>query len=103
MDLQNMATTEEIGAQILEYILTQYSLGTKQQLTQFHDLDTFEPTDADSLTENDKKNAIASLMFLTEKKMDLPKQEHMLMVENSMNQLMNLMQCHPQLCSSPYS
>ena len=81
MDIQNMTKTKEIGAQILEYILTQYSLGnglklygekrlqaTKNELTQQHDLDMFELLDADSLTNHDKKNAIASLMILTKKR-----------------------------------
>ena len=81
MDLQNIATNKEIGAWVLVYILTQYSLGKglkiygekgvqamKKELTQLHDPDTFEPLDADSLTDHDKKNAIASLMFLMEKR-----------------------------------
>ena len=40
----------------------------KKESTQLHDLNTFEPLDADSLTDHDKKNSISSLMFLMEKR-----------------------------------
>ena len=67
MELQNMTILEDIGAKILEYIPTQYSLekglkvfgekSTKKELTQLHDLDTFEPIDAEKNLQMVENNA----------------------------------------------
>ena len=66
---------KQISAWVLEYVLTQYTLNkdlklyvkhaTKKELKQLHDIDIFEPVDINSLTENERKTAIASLTFLT--------------------------------------
>ena len=40
----------------------------QKELKQLHDLETFEPLEASSLTKVEKKNAIASLMSLTKKR-----------------------------------
>ena len=70
---------EDIGARVLEYILTQHSLSkglrmygkqdefaSKKELKQLHDMEMFQPIDPDILTVEKKQKAIASLMFLTE-------------------------------------
>jgi hypothetical protein len=40
----------------------------KKELTQFHTMSCFKPRDARTLTRDDRRNALASLMFLTEKR-----------------------------------
>ena len=40
----------------------------KIELTQFHTMSCFKPRDARTLTRDDRRNALASLMFLTEKR-----------------------------------
>ena len=62
---------EDMGARVLEYILTQHSLNkylkiygeqgefaTKKELMQLHDMATFQLVDADKLTEEKKQKAI---------------------------------------------
>ena len=79
--LEEGAIEDVIGARVLEYVLTQHSLdnglklygkkgehATKKELKQLHDMATFEPVDSKNLTEEEKCKAIASLMFLTEKR-----------------------------------
>ena len=69
-----------IEAQILEYVLTQYSLNkhlqiygekgehaTKKELKQLHDMATFEPINPNTLTEDEEKRRLHPLCFLTEK------------------------------------
>ena len=70
-------------AMILEYVLTQYSLkqglakygkwaekATEKELAQIHIMNTIMPLDPSKLSHREKKNAIASLIFLTEKGME---------------------------------
>ena len=71
---------EEVVATIFKYILTQYDLkqrvnkfwkkaedATEKELAQIHNMDALL-LDANKLSEKEKKNAIASLIFLTEKR-----------------------------------
>jgi hypothetical protein len=75
------ANKEELEKLMNEICMTQYSLkaGLKKfgaegekaitkELSQFHDMSVFEPVDATSLTADDKKKALASLLFLKEKR-----------------------------------
>ena len=75
---KNLLIDEGIGARVLEYILTQHCLNkglrmygeqdefaTKKELKQLNDVETFQPSDPDKLTNEEKEKAIASLMFLT--------------------------------------
>ena len=63
-------------ATIVEYILTQYGLkqglakygkqaeeATKKELTQIHNMNAIKPLDANKLSEEEKKKAVASLIF----------------------------------------
>ena len=43
---------------------------TEKKLIQIHNMDALLPLDANKLSKQEKKNAIASLIFLTEKKME---------------------------------
>ena len=76
-----MSTDEDVVTNIFEYLLTQYELmkglrkyGTKgeeaaeKEPTQIHNMDALKPIDANSLSEEEKKRAIASSFFLTEKR-----------------------------------
>jgi hypothetical protein len=39
-----------------------------KELTQMHDMNVFRPIEAESLTYNEKKKALSSLMFFKEKR-----------------------------------
>jgi hypothetical protein len=75
------ANKEELEKLVNEICMTQYSLkaGLKKfgaegekavtkELSQFHDMSVFEPVDATTLSPDDKKKALASLLFLKEKR-----------------------------------
>ena len=76
----------------------QYSLGkgqklygeqaeqaTTKELRQLHNLDTFEPANADSLSDCERKNAFVSLMFLPENQDETINTRYVLMVGNKWN------------------
>lgn len=71
---------DEIAARVLKYIMTQHTLtkglklygrqgkqAVQKELRQLHDLHTYEPVDASTLTYKNEE-AIVSLMFLSEKR-----------------------------------
>ena len=73
--------SEEIVSRTWEYLMTQHNLNkglklygkegeeaTQKESQQLHDMETFEPVDPKILTYEEKRKAIASLMFLTEKR-----------------------------------
>ena len=45
-----------------------YKEATMKELTQIHDMDTYWPLDASTLTREQRKRALSSLLFLVEKK-----------------------------------
>eukprot|EP00957_Ditylum_brightwellii_P006759 512930-Ditylum_brightwellii.AAC.1 len=75
------ASSEEEEAALVHYAMTQYSLkaglqkfkergetAVMDEFKQIHDRDTFEPLNMGDLTEEQKRNALESLMFLKEKR-----------------------------------
>lgn len=75
------STANEVNDYVIHVIMTQYSLkagmklfeergekATLKELQQLHDMKTFKPVDATTLTKEQRKAALASLMFLREKR-----------------------------------
>jgi len=74
-------TTSEVEDYVIHVIITQYSLkagmkifeergekATMKKLKQLHDMQTFQPVDGNELSRQQRKDALASLMFLKEKR-----------------------------------
>jgi len=72
---------EALRHMLMEHCMTQYSLkawlkrfgktgaaSVSKELGQFHDMSVFIPVDAKTLTKEERRAALASLMFLKEKK-----------------------------------
>ena len=70
-------------ATIMEYVLNQYCFkqglakyrkqaeeATEKELAQIHNMNAIKPLDPGKLSDEKKKNATVSLIFLTEKKME---------------------------------
>ena len=78
----NTNDDENILPAIVKYVFMQYNLkqriakygkrsvkATKKELSQIHNMNALKPLNANTLTVNEKKNAIASLIFKQKKGM----------------------------------
>ena len=52
----------------LELLSEKVNVAVTKELTQIHDMETYEPVDPKTMTYEDRKKALASLLFITEKR-----------------------------------
>ena len=52
----------------LELFGDKTDIAVPKELTQIHDMETYEPVDPKTMTYEDRKKALASLLFITEKR-----------------------------------